>query len=161
VAAPKAAPAPPPPAPAVTVEPPAARAPATNGGAGTVRLSDLDAVGAEGAVKTFQGSLGVMEMEELVQAISMGGKSGRLLLVLASGGGMIVFSSGRVVHAEFGPKSGEPAFAALVSTAHRERAGKFCFIPADGRPPSSAAATISKNTDQLLLSVATAMDEER
>ncbi len=161
VAVPKAAPAPPVPVPAATASPPPPRAPGTNGGAGTLRLSDLDSVGAEGAVKTFQGSLGVMEMEELVQAISMGGKSGRLLLVLASGGGMIVFMSGRVVHAEFGAKSGEPAFEALVTTAHRERSGKFCFIPGDGRASSSAAATISKSTDQLLLSVATAMDEER
>jgi hypothetical protein len=126
-----------------------------------VRLSDLDAVGAEGAVKTFQGSLGVMAMEELVQAISIGGKTGRLLLVLAAGGGMIVFKSGRVVHAEFGTKSGEPAFEALVCTAHRERSGKFCFIPSDDRAPANGSATISKSTDQLLLSVATAMDEER
>jgi hypothetical protein len=169
LATPMAAPtvAAPPPAPAVTtpavpVAPPSPPRPAApHGGGNNVRLSDLDAVGAEGAVKTFQGSLGVMEMEELVQAISMGGKTGRLLLVLAAGGGMIVFKSGRVVHAEFGPKSGEPAFAALVSTAHRERAGKFCFIPSDGRAPSNGAATISMSTDQLLLSIATAMDEER
>jgi CheY-like chemotaxis protein len=147
--------------PAVRVAPPAPRPAAPHSGGSNVRLSDLDAVGAEGAVKTFQGSLGVMEMEELVQAISMGGKTGRLLLVLAAGGGMIVFKSGRVVHAEFGPKSGEPAFAALVSTAHRERAGKFCFIPSDGRAPSNGAATISMSTEQLLLSIATAMDEER
>lgn len=165
-AAPMTAPSPPPPAPAATtpampVAPPPPRPAAPHGGGNSVRLSDLDAVGAEGAVKTFQGSLGVMEMEELVQAISMGGKTGRLLLVLAAGGGMIVFNSGRVVHAEFGPKSGEPAFAALVSTAHRERAGKFCFIPSDGRAPSNGAATISMSTDQLLLSIATAMDEEK
>jgi hypothetical protein len=128
---------------------------------GNVRLSDLDAVGAEGAVKTFQGSLGVMEMEELVQAISMGGKTGRLLLVLSAGGGMIVFKEGRVVHAEFGQKAGEAAFGALVSTAHRERAGKFCFIPSDGRSSANGSVTISKSTDQLLLSIATAMDEER
>ncbi len=167
MAAPTAAPTvatPPAPAattPAVPVAPPPPRPAAPHGGGNNVRLSDLDAVGAEGAVKTFQGSLGVMEMEELVQAISMGGKTGRLLLVLAAGGGMVVFKSGRVVHAEFGPKSGEPAFAALVSTAHRERAGKFCFIPSDGRAPSNGAATISMSTDQLLLSIATAMDEER
>lgn len=165
MAAPTVAAAPPAPAattPGVPAAPPSPPRPAApNGGGNNVRLSDLDAVGAEGAVKTFQGSLGVMEMEELVQAISMGGKTGRLLLVLSAGGGMIVFKSGRVVHAEFGPKSGEPAFAALVSTAHRERAGKFCFIPSDGRAPSSGSATISKSTDQLLLSIATAMDEER
>jgi CheY-like chemotaxis protein len=163
VAAPAVAPAPAAAAaaaPAVPAAPPA-RAPAASAGGNNVRLSDLDAVGAEGAVKTFQGSLGVMEMEELVQAISMGGKTGRLLLVLAAGGGMIVFKEGRVVHAEFGPKSGEPAFEALVSTAHRERAGKFCFIPSDGRASSNGTATISKSTDQLLLSIATAMDEEK
>lgn len=158
--APPAPVAPPPVAPPPVAAPAPSRV-AANGGGGNVRLSDLDAVGAEGAVKTFQGSLGVMEMEELVQAISMGGKTGRLLLVLSAGGGMIVFNSGRVVHAEFGPKTGEPAFEALVSTAHRERAGKFCFIPSDGRSSANGSTTISKSTDQLLLSVATAMDEER
>jgi len=140
---------------------PAVSRPAATNGANSVRLSELDAVGAEGAVKTFQGSLGVMEMEELVQAISIGGKTGRLLLVLTAGGGMIVFNNGHVVHAEFGAKTGEPAFKALVSTAHRERAGKFCFIPSDGRTFTKGSATISKSTDQLLLSIATAMDEER
>lgn len=157
VAAPAPAAAPPAPVPAAPAPPRVAG----GGGGSNVRLSDLDTVGAEGAVKTFQGSLGVMAMEELVQAISLGGKTGRLLLVLSAGGGMIVFKEGRVVHAEFGPKSGEPAFAALVSSAHRERAGKFCFIPSDGRAPSSGSATISKSTDQLLLSIATAMDEEK
>jgi hypothetical protein len=146
------------PAPAPVMAPPAASRPAATN-VGSVRLSDLDAVGAEGAVKTFQGSLGAMEMQELVQAISTGGKTGRLLLVLAAGGGMIVFAKGKVVHAEFGPQSGEPAFAALVSTAHRERSGKFCFIPSDGRLPSNGSATISKSTDQLLLSIATAIEE--
>jgi hypothetical protein len=153
-----------PPPPAVVAPAPAPPAPprgGASGGSSHVRLSDLDAVGAEGAVKTFQGSLGVMAMEELVQAISIGGKTGRLLLVLTAGGGMIVFKSGRVVHAEFGTKSGEPAFEALVCTAHRERSGKFCFIPSDDRAPANGSATISKSTDQLLLSVATAMDEER
>jgi hypothetical protein len=65
------------------------------------------------------------------------------------------------VHAEFGAASGEPAFEALMATAHRERAGKFCFIPSDPRTPPSAPATISKSVDQLLLTVAAAMDEER
>jgi CheY-like chemotaxis protein len=160
-APPTVAAAPPAAAAAASGVPAAAPRVAANGNAGTVRLSDLDAVGAEGAVKTFQGSLGVMEMEELVQAISLGGKTGRLLLVLSSGGGMIVFNGGHVVHAEFGPKSGEPAFAALVSTAHRERAGKFCFIPSDGRAAANGAATINKSTDQLLRSIAKAMDEEK
>jgi CheY-like chemotaxis protein len=166
------APAPPAPPPTVAPEPvapvvPAPTAPPApsravgNGAGSNVRLSDLHAVGAEGAVKTFQGSLGVMEMEDLVQAISTGGKTGRLLLVLSAGGGMIVFNSGRVVHAEFGTKSGEPAFEALVCTAHRERSGKFCFIPSDGHAPANSAATISKSTAHLLLSVATAIDEER
>src|SRR2546422_10016187 len=35
-----------------------------------------------------------------------------LVLVLATGGGLVVFESGRVTHAEFGGLGGEPAFSA-------------------------------------------------
>lgn len=111
--------------------------------------------------RTFQGSLGLMEMEELVQAIAVGHKTGRLLIVLAAGGGMIAFESGRVIHAEFGKRSGTEAFETLVTSAHREGSGKFCFIPGDGTALANLPRTISASTDQLLLTIATAMDEKK
>jgi CheY-like chemotaxis protein len=162
VAAPKPVTAPRPAAaaaPAIASSPAAAPKPATAPAAPTARraeVPDFAALSSNGA-KTFQGSLGVMEMEELTQAIAVGGKTGRLLLVLAAGGGMIAFESGRVVHAEFGDITGEAAFGALVSTSHQERTGKFCFIPGDAL--ANIPRTIERSVDQLLLSIATTMDE--
>lgn len=152
---PAAVPAPSAPAPAA---PAAAHPPATPKtpaqGAAAAAVLNLTA-------QTFQGSLGVMEMEELVQAIAVGGKTGRLLVVLAAGGGMIAFESGRVFHAEFGKASGAAAVEALVAASHREHAGKFCFIPGDGPALASMPRTITTSVDKLLLSIATTLDEKR
>jgi CheY-like chemotaxis protein len=108
--------------------------------------------------RTFQGSLGVMGIEELTQAIAVGGKTGRLILALGEGGGLVAFESGRVVHAEFGDTLGEEAFAALLAVSLQERSGKFCFIPSDAAALAALPKTIAKSVDQLLLSVAAELD---
>ena len=149
-----AAPAPPaPPAAPVPV------APAT--GATGPSMAGLENVGTNGGARTFQGALGVLEIEELTQAIAVGGKTGRLVLVLTTGGGLVVFESGRVTHAEYGGQAGEAAFSALVAASHRERGGKFCFIPVHPNELRSQPKTIDRGVDQLLLDVARAMDEEK
>ena len=107
----------------------------------------------------FQGSLEVMELAELTQAIGLGGKSGRLILAVGRGSGLIVFDAGRVVHAEYRQAVGEEAFAALLGAAHGDGAGRFCFVPATGGTPARPR-TIDKSVDQLLLSTATAIDEK-
>jgi CheY-like chemotaxis protein len=134
---------------------PAPPAPAA-GADGSKRGPNIAALGTAGA-KTFQGSLGALAMEELTQAIGMGGKTGRLLLVLSAGGGLIAFEAGRVVHAEFGATTGEAAFEALVAASHKEHSGKFCFIP--GEVPANTPRTMDRTVDQLLLSIATTIDE--
>jgi CheY-like chemotaxis protein len=143
---------PPPPAAPTTAPPVAVPAPAVAG---------LDAVGTNGGTRTFQGSLGVLEIEELTQAIAVGGKTGRLVLVLATGGGLVVFDGGHLTHAEFGGLTGEPAFGALVAASHRERGGKFCFIPVHPTELRTQPKTIVRSVDQLLLDVARSMDEEK
>ncbi len=155
-------PAPQPVAPAAPVAPvpvvaQAAPVPAAPGPS----MAGLDSVGTNGGTRTFQGALGVLEIEELTQAISVGGKTGRLVLVLATGGGLVVFESGRVTHAEFGGLGGEPAFSALVAASHRERGGKFCFIPVHPNELRTQPKTIARPVDQLLLDVARMMDEEK
>src|SRR5262249_19694384 len=97
---------------------------------------------------------------ELTQAIAMGGKNGRLILALPQGGGVIVFESGRVVHAEYRGTVGETAFASLLAAAHADAAGRFCFLPTGAGGKSSPSRTIDKSVDRLLLSVATAIDEK-
>ncbi len=108
---------------------------------------------------SFQGSLGVMDLTELTQVISLGLKTGELQLSLSKGEGLILFEAGRVVHAEFAEKSGEPAFAAMVAASQREGEARFCFNRADREAIASRPRTISRNVEQLLLSVAQEIDE--
>jgi CheY-like chemotaxis protein len=109
---------------------------------------------------TFQGSLEVMELADLTQAIAGGGKSGRLILALPQGGGLMLFEKGRVVHAEYRNTVGEEAFAALLAACHADGAGRFCFLPSATGEASSLPRTIDKPVDRLLLSIATAIDEK-
>jgi hypothetical protein len=109
---------------------------------------------------TFQGSLEVMELADLTQAIAAGGKSGRLILALPQGGGLILFEKGRVVHAEYCNAVGEEAFGALLAACHADGAGRFCFLPSPAAEVSGLPRTIDKSVDQLLLSSATAIDEK-
>ena len=141
--------------------PPVAPAPVAPAPVATPSMAGLEAVGTNGGARTFQGALGVLEIEELTQAIAVGGKTGRLVLVLTTGGGLVVFESGRVTHAEYGGQAGEAAFSALVAASHRERGGKFCFIPVHPNELRSQPKTIDRRVDQLLLDVARAMDEEK
>jgi len=108
----------------------------------------------------LRGSLEVMELADLVQAIALGGKTGHLVLTLGGRQGQIAFERGRVVHAELGALAGEAAFAALLAAARQAPDGTFCFIPLDRRA-ASLPRTIARAVDQLLLDAAAAIDEGR
>jgi CheY-like chemotaxis protein len=110
---------------------------------------------------TFQGSLDVMDLADLTQAIAGGGKTGRLILALPRGGGLIAFESGQVVHAEYRNTVGEEAFGALLAASQKDGTGRFCFLPSNAGEVPSATRTIDKSVDRLLLSIATAIDEKR
>ncbi len=114
---------------------------------------------AEVGGRTFQGSFGALDLTEVTQAIGLGGKTGRLALALSVGDGSVLFESGRVIHAEFAGLSGESAFAALVAAAQHDPEGTFRFKPATGT--DAGPRTIQKNLDQLLISVASEIDEGR
>jgi len=108
---------------------------------------------------SFQGSLGVMDLTELTQVISLGVKTGELHLSLSGGDGCIIFDSGRVIHAEFSGRSGESAFAAMVAASQREGEARFCFNRAEREALAGRPRTISRTVEQLLLSVAQEIDE--
>ncbi len=110
-------------------------------------------------VQTLQGSLAVMDMTEVAQAVSIGRKSGRLVISLPAGEGVILFETGWVVHAEFGGKTGEKAFNAIVMTSHQERSGSFSFTPLGAKEASDLPKTIQKDLETLLLNVAVEIDE--
>ena len=116
---------------------------------------------AEAGTRTFEGSFGVLDLAEVTQAIALGGKTGRLSLQLSAGEGSLLFDSGRVVHAEFASRTGESAFAAMVSAAQSDPEGTFRFKPAAELPVGSELRTIQKSVDQLLLSIASEIDEGR
>ena len=116
---------------------------------------------AEAGTRTFEGSFGVLDLTAVTQAIALGGKTGRLSLQLMAGEGSLLFDSGRVVHAEFASRTGESAFAAMVSAAQSDPEGTFRFKPSTELPAGSEARTIQKSVDQLLLSVASEIDEGR
>jgi len=113
---------------------------------------------AEMVERTLEGSFGVLDLAEVTQAIALGGKTGQLSLQLAAGDGTIVFDSGRIVHAEFSGRNGESAFGAMISSAQFDPAGTFRFKPG-AELPASCPRTIQKSVDQLLLSVASEIDE--
>jgi DNA-binding response OmpR family regulator len=115
----------------------------------------------EAGTRTFEGSFGVLDLAEVTQAIALGGKTGRLSLQLAAGEGSLLFDSGRVVHAEFASRTGESAFAAMVSAAQSDPEGTFRFKPSADLPAGSGPHTIQKSVDQLLLSIASEIDEGR
>jgi CheY-like chemotaxis protein len=163
-AAPAPSPSPVPPAPVASppVVAPAAVGPALKGAAPPPPpLTELEAVGMNGATRTFQGALGSLSLADLAQALVKGTKTGRLLLVLGTGGGMIAFDGGRIVHAEVGNTTGETAFQSLVAAAHRENGGKFCFIPSAPRDLANVPKTITRTVAELLHGVAQAMNEEK
>jgi CheY-like chemotaxis protein len=151
VATPPRAPAPPAPVP-----PAKPAAPAASRAGSAPAPPDLMAIPSG----TFQGSLEVMDLADLTQAIAGGGKSGRLILALPQGGGVMLFDKGRVVHAEYRNTVGEEAFGALLAASHGDGAGRFCFLPTPAGQSSGMPRTIDKTVDRLLLSSATAIDEK-
>ena len=153
------APAPPVPDPAVAVAP----APASAAAAAPLPVPAPAMVSAtpDPSARTFEGSFGVLDLTEVTQTIALGGKTGRLSLQLAASEGALFFESGRVVHADFAGRTGEDAFSAMVSTAQADPEGTFRFKPVDQLPDGFGPRTIQKSVDQLLLSVASEIDEGR
>ena len=108
----------------------------------------------------LRGSLTVMELPDITQAIALGGKTGQLVVTLSAGRGSVFFDRGRVVHSEFFGLIGETAFQALLIAAHGEANGSFAFNPLDAAA-ANGVKTIHRDLKQLLLSAAAGIDEGR
>ena len=107
----------------------------------------------------FAGSLDVIDLAEVTQAIALGRKTGRLDVSLAAGAAMIVFDNGRVVHAESSGRVGEPAFAAIIAASQREPDARFRFNRMDHAETSGGPRTITRTVEQVLLDIAVGIDE--
>jgi CheY-like chemotaxis protein len=108
---------------------------------------------------SFEGSLDVLDLVEVAQTLALGQKTGRLMVSMRAGEGMALFANGRVVHAEFSGRTGEGAFAAIISACQRDPRARFCFNRMEPAEVVLGPRTVSLNVEQLLLSIAVRIDE--
>jgi hypothetical protein len=101
----------------------------------------------------FQGSLAELHLPDIIQLISVSGKSGVFHLTDGPHHGQIYLHDGKIVHAEIDDASGEEAVYALAIWSQ----GDFKFEP--GVPTEKR--TISKSNTNLLMEAARRLDEWR
>ncbi len=102
---------------------------------------------------SFQGSLKELHLPDVIQLVSVSGKSGSFRLEREGHEGFIYLENGRMIHATLGKLLGEEAVYALATWSD----GTFRFIPGDATPDR----TISKNNTNLLMEAARRIDEWR
>jgi hypothetical protein len=100
---------------------------------------------------SFQGSIQELPVPDIIQLVSVSGKTGMFMLMRGSERGYIYLRNGRIVHAEIGGVSGEEAVYALAIWA----TGDFQFTPGK----ESDATTIDKTNTSLLMEAARRLDE--
>ena len=102
---------------------------------------------------TFQGSLAELHLPDIIQLVSVSGKTGVFRLTGGSHGGEIYLKKGKIVHAELGDLEGEEAVYSLAIW----RDGEFRFDTAVTAPRH----TIQKSNTSLLMEAARRLDEWR
>jgi hypothetical protein len=100
---------------------------------------------------SFQGSIQELPVPDIIQLVSVSGKTGMFMLVRGGERGFIFLKNGRIVHAELGGLSGEEAVYALAIWS----TGDFQFTP--GKEVESV--TIDKTNTSLLMEAARRLDE--
>ena len=101
----------------------------------------------------FQGSLAELHLPDIIQLVSVSGKSGVFRLIDGDHRGDIWLQEGRIVHAEHEDLSGEEAVYALAIW----RTGEFKFEAGIDSPRQ----TITKSNTNLLMEAARRLDEWR
>ena len=101
----------------------------------------------------FQGSLAELHLPDIIQLVSVSGKSGVFRLIDGDHRGDIWLTEGRIVHAEHEDLSGEEAVYALAIW----RTGEFRFEAGVDAPRQ----TITKSNTNLLMEAARRLDEWR
>lgn len=100
---------------------------------------------------SFQGSISELPVPDIIQLVSVSGKTGMFLLLRGAERGSIYLRNGRIVHAEVDGVSGEEAVYALAIWA----TGDFQFTPGK----ESETVTIDKTNTSLLMEAARRLDE--
>ena len=101
----------------------------------------------------FQGSLAELHLPDIIQLISVSGKTGVFNLVDGALKGQIYLNEGKIVHAQLEDTSGEEAVYALAIWSQ----GEFKFEPGI----ATDQKTISKSNTNLLMEAARRLDEWR
>ena len=101
----------------------------------------------------FQGSLKELPLPDIIQLVSVSGKTGKFTLSRDGDRGYIYLKNGQMVHATVGDLIGEEAIYALAIW----NSGEFQFSP--GEEPDRQ--TISKSNTNLLMEAARRLDEWR
>jgi Domain of unknown function (DUF4388) len=100
---------------------------------------------------SFQGSISELPVPDIIQLVSVSGKTGMFMLMRGSERGSIYLHNGRIVHAELGGVAGEEAVYALAIWS----TGDFQFTPGK----ESEKLTIEKTNTSLLMEAARRLDE--
>ena len=101
----------------------------------------------------FQGSLKELPLPDIIQLVSVSGKTGKFTLTNELNRGYIYLKNGQMVHAEVGVLVGEEAIYALAIWNQ----GEFQFSPSE----EPAKQTITKSNTNLLMEAARRLDEWR
>jgi len=101
----------------------------------------------------FQGSLAELHLPDIIQLISVSGKTGVFHLTNGALTGEIYLNDGKIVHAQLDEASGEEAVYALAMWSQ----GDFRFDPG----VATELRTISKSNTNLLMEAARRLDEWR
>jgi len=101
----------------------------------------------------FQGSLAELHLPDIIQLISVSGKTGVFHLTNGALAGEIYLNDGKIVHAQLDDVSGEEAVYALAIWSQ----GDFRFDPG----VASEMRTITKSNTNLLMEAARRLDEWR
>ncbi len=100
---------------------------------------------------SFQGSIQELPVPDIIQLVSVSGKTGMFTLVRGAERGYIYLRNGQMVHARLGELAGEEAIYALAIWS----SGDFQFTP--GEEPD--VVTIEKSNTSLLMEAARRLDE--
>ncbi|MGZ8828899.1 MAG: DUF4388 domain-containing protein [Thermoanaerobaculia bacterium] len=101
----------------------------------------------------FQGSLKELPLPDIIQLVSVSGKTGKFTLTRESDRGFIFLKNGQMVHASVGDLVGEEALYALAIW----NSGEFQFNPGD----EPERQTITKSNTNMLMEAARRLDEWR
>jgi hypothetical protein len=101
----------------------------------------------------FQGSLKELPLPDIIQLVSVSGKTGKFTLSREADRGFIYLKNGQMVHATVGDLIGEEAIYALAIWNQ----GEFQFNPSE----EPDRQTISKSNTNLLMEAARRLDEWR